>query len=444
VVIGAGQAGLACSHYLSRFGVDHVVLERAEVANAWRTERWDSLRLLTPNWQTRLPGSAYTGDDPDGFMGAGEVADFIDAYALKNSAPVQCHTRVTGVVPLDRGYRVQTDRGDWRCLAVIVASGAFGRPAVPALAAALPVSVRQLDTFSYRNPDNLGSGGVLVVGAAASGVQIAREIQRSGRQVTLATGEHVRMPRRYRGRDIQYWMHACGLLDEDFRNVDDINRVRRLPSAQLAGSDDHRDLDLNSLSQEGVQLVGRLAGVQGSELQFSGGLANVTRLADLKLNRLLDRVDEWLLDRPEAAAGVEPPARPMPTRLPGTARLGMDLSSGEIGTVIWATGYRPEYRWLGLPILDRKGLPVHHGGVTPLPGIYLMGLPFMRRRKSSFMCGAGDDARDICHHLLAYLGRPVDFFWQREMAMELANCRELSDTFENRATDQQAAAQGLR
>ena len=443
VVIGAGQAGLACSHYLSRFGVEHVLLERAEVANAWRTQRWDSLRLLTPNWQSQLPGMAYGGDDPDGFMDAGEVADFISTYARQCDAPVQCHTRVTGVSAMGEGYRVQTDRGDWHCLAVIVASGACSRPAVPGLAAALPATVQQVDPFGYRNPDQLGNGGVLVVGAAASGVQIAREIQRAGRRVTLATGEHVRMPRRYRDRDIQYWMQACGLLDEDWRSVDDLTRVRRLPSAQLAGSDDHRNSDLNSLAEEGVQIVGRLAGVSGSKLQFSGGLANVTRLADLKLNRLLDRVDEWVSGRPELALQIAPPSRPVPTRLQGPPRLDMDLASGEIDTVIWATGYRPDYSWLGLPVLDRSGNPQHQGGVTRLPGIYLMGLPFMRRRKSSFMCGAGDDARDICQHLLAYLGRPVDWFWQREKPRGLANCHELGETSGELAPDRQAVALNL-
>ena len=424
VVIGAGQAGLACSHYLSRFGIGHVLLERAEVANAWRNQRWDSLRLLTPNWQTQLPGMSYGGDDPDGFMGAGEVADFIAAYARRNSAPVQCQTSVTGVEPVGEGYRVCTNRGDWYCLAVIVASGAFNRPSVPALSEALPASVRQLDTLSYRNPEQLGVGGVLVVGAAASGVQVAREIQRSGRQVCLATGEHVRMPRRYRGRDMQYWMQACGLLDEDWRSVDDLTRVRRLPSAQLAGSDDHRDSDLNSLAQEGVELVGRLAGVSGTRLQFSGGLANVTRLADLKLNRLLDRVDEWIVERPDVEGQVAPASRPAPTQLATQPRLDMDLAKGEIETVVWATGYRPDYSWLGLPILDRKGMPVHQGGVTRMPGVYLMRLPFMRRRKSSFMCGAGDDARDICHHLMAYLGRPVDWYWRESVGLGQERCRD--------------------
>ena len=412
VVVGAGQAGLACSYYLSRFGVEHVLLERGEVANAWSSERWDSLRLLTPNWQSRLPGADYRGDDPDGFMDMAAVTGFLQGYASEIAAPVQTSTRVTGVEPFRDGYRVLTDRGDWYCLGLVVASGAFGSSSVPRLAAELPAGLRQLDTLAYRNPGQLGEGGVLVVGAGASGVQIAREIQRSGRQVTLASGEHVRMPRRYRGRDIQCWMQACGLLDEDWRRVEDLRRARRLSSAQLVGGAD--DVDFNSLAAEGVELVGRLAGVRGRRLQFSGDLANVTRLADLKVNRLLERIDNWIDARGEE--GDPGSYRLDRTRLPAQPRLEIDLAGGEIGTVIWATGYRPDYSWLGLPLFDRKGAPQHDGGVARLPGVYFMGLPFMRRRKSSFICGQADDARDICHHLLAHLGRPVDCYWQANIA----------------------------
>ena len=407
VVIGAGQAGLSSSYYLSHFGVDHVVLERGRVGNSWRTERWDSLSLLTPNWQSSLPGMDYVGDDPDGFMQLDEVIGLVTDYAQNCGAPVEEYTCVTGVKPWGEGYRVCTGRGDWVCASVIVASGAFNKAQVPGLASALPAKVAQFTTQTYRNPGQLGTGGVLVVGAAASGVQIAEEVQRSGRQVTLAVGEHVRMPRRYRGRDIQCWMHACGLLDEDWRKVDDLSRVRRLPSAQLLGSPDNRDVDINALRAQGVEVAGRLAGIDKGQLQFSGGLANVTRLADLKLNRLLDTIDRWIDEQPGDAGLV---ARPATTALPEKPRLNVAVD--EIETVIWATGYRPDYSWLELPILDRRGRPEHRGGVTALPGVYLMGLPYMRRRQSSFIAGAGEDARDICHHLLNYLGRPIDWYWK--------------------------------
>jgi putative flavoprotein involved in K+ transport len=400
VIIGGGQSGLAASHCLAGHGIDHVVLERGEIANAWRHERWDSLRLLTPNWQCRLPGYRYAGDDPDGFMRAAEVAGFIDDYARRCGAPVQAGTEVRRVRRHGTGYRVETSSGSWQCRAVVVASGAFNRPVVPALDGALPPSVASLTPYRYRNPGQLAEGGVLVVGAAATGLQLADEIQRSGRRVLLAAGEHVRMPRSYRGHDILYWMDRTGLLDQGYREVDDLQRVRRLPSAQLVGSDPRRTLDLNALTARGVQLVGRVVGVRDGTLQFSGSLANTARLADLKLQRLLAVIDEWI-----AASGhpAESPERPEPTRLDPDPRLGLDLASGEIRTVIWCTGFRPDYRWLDLPVLDGKGGLRHDGGVCELPGLYAMGLPYMRRRKSSFLFGAGDDARDICRHLACYL-----------------------------------------
>jgi putative flavoprotein involved in K+ transport len=294
VIIGGGQAGLATSHQLSCLGIDHVVLERGEVANSWRRERWDSLRLLTPNWQTQMPDFAYSGNDPDGFMTMDEVTSFFTDYARFCHAPIHVDTKVTAVDAIAQGYRVQTNRGSWHCRAVVLASGPYNIPVVPALSAALPNNIEQLTTHQYRNPEQLNSGGVLVVGASATGLQLAQEIQQSGRQVTLAIGEHLRMPRRYRGRDIQSWLHTIGLLDECISQVDDIRRVRNLPSPQLIGHPDHLTLDLNSLGKQGVECVGRLVGMQDSTAQFSGALANATKMSDLKQQRLLNSIDEWI------------------------------------------------------------------------------------------------------------------------------------------------------
>lgn len=404
VVIGGGHAGLAVSHSLSARGIDHVVLERGEVANAWRHERWDSLRLLTPNWQCRLPGYSYRGRDPDGFMSVEEITRFICDYARVSAAPLRTHTRVTAVYPADGGYRVVTSRGDWQCRALVIASGAFNLPAVPALARALPQSVASVTPHQYRNPAQLGAGGVLVVGASATGLQIADEVSRSGRQVVLAVGEHVRMPRRYRGRDIQFWLHAIGLLDEHYQAVDDIQRVRKLPSPQLVGTPDSKTLDLNALSDQGVQLVGRLVGIRDDVVQFSGSLGNVVKLADLKLDRLLASIDDWV-SREGWTEEVEAAERTAPTRIDASPAMAIDLRRRGIETVIWATGFRPDYSWLKVPVLDRKGWIRHDGGVADAPGLYVMGIPFMRRRKSSFIFGAADDARDICDHLAARLER---------------------------------------
>jgi putative flavoprotein involved in K+ transport len=403
VVIGAGHAGLAMSCCLSGCGIDHVVLERGEVAHTWRTERWDSLRLLTPNWQSRLPGYGYTGDDPDGYRSMPEVIAFIAGYAKAISAPVQTHTAVTSVRGTDTGYLVRTDRGDWHCRAVVIATGACNIARVPAFVDRVPRSIATLTAQQYRNPGQLADGGVLVVGASASGTQIACEIHRSGRPVTLSVGEHIRAPRVYRGRDLEWWMDAAGVLDERYDQVDDIARARRVPSLQLAGTPDRSTLDLNTLTDMGVKLVGRLAGMtEEGKAQFAGSLRNMCALSDLKMGRLLDLIDEWArangLDNE-----VEPPHRLPPTRVEDSPPLGMNLAAGEIKTIVWAAGYRPDYSWLEVPVLDRKGMLQHDGGVVASPGIYLLGTQFLRRRKSALIDGAGDDARELSAHLASYL-----------------------------------------
>ncbi len=399
VIIGAGQAGLAMSHCLTGRGVDHILLEQGTVAHAWRTQRWDSLRLLTPNWMTRLPGFSYRGGDPDGYLTAAGVAHFLDGYRRSFDAPVRHGTRVTEVRRHGSGFVVETDQGSWQCRAVVVATGATGDPHRPALGAELPGSVEQLSMLQYRRPGQIGTGGVLVVGASASGVQIADELARSGREVTLAVGEHLRMPRTYRGRDIHYWMDAIGQLDERYDQIEDIARARRLPSLQLVGSPERRTLDLNSLSGNGVQLVGRLVGVTGGRVQFSGGLANQVAAADLKQNRLLDRVDDFIAAQGGAGAPA-PGTRPAPTVI-GSAPTVLNLD--RFGTVVWATGYRPRYPWLDPALLDRRGGIRHDGGVMSVPGMYVLGLPFTRRRKSNFIDGVGPDARDLSALLINQL-----------------------------------------
>jgi len=379
------------------------VLERGEVAHTWRTERWDSLRLLTPNWQSRLPGFRYNGPDPDGYRTLPEVVEFIATYARVISAPVRTRTTVTSVRSTETGYLVQTDQGEWSCRALVLASGAFNIACVPGFADRLPPTVATLTTQQYRNPGQLADGGVLVVGASSSGTQIANEIHRSGRPVTLSVGEHIRAPRVYRGKDLKWWMDAAGVLDQRYDEVDDIARARRVPSLQLAGSADRSTLDLNALTNIGVKLVGRLAGItENGRAQFAGSLRNMCALSDLKMNRLLNLIDDWArangLDD-----GTEPPHRLPPTYVEEAPPLGLNLASGEIKTIIWATGYRPDYSWLELPVLDRKGMVRHDGGVVPSAGVYLIGTPFLRRRKSTLIDGASDDARDLSDHLVSYL-----------------------------------------
>ena len=378
------------------------MLERGEVANSWRRERWDSLRLLTPNWQSRLPGCRYEGPDPDGFMTVAEVVGFVSRFAAACAAPVRTQTTVTSVRRAGEGYQVLTTHGELTCRTVVIASGACNAPSVPALRQQVPSTLPTLTAHEYRNPHQLPEGDVLVVGASATGVQLADEIHRSGRPVTLSVGEHVRLPRTYRGRDVLWWMEMSGVWNQRHDEIDDLTRARRLPSPQLVGTSERSTLDLNSLSARGVKLVGRLAMIRDGRALFSGGLRNQFALADLKMDRLLDTFDQWAEGRD--LDGVGPPERLEPTRVPSSSPLSLDLATGEIRSIVWATGFRPDYRWLDLPVVDEKGHLRHEGGVVAAPGIYAMGLPVLRRRKSTFICGAEDDARDVTEHLARYLG----------------------------------------
>jgi putative flavoprotein involved in K+ transport len=397
VVIGAGHTGLAVSRMLAERSIEHLVLERGDVANSWRRERWDSLRLLTPNSQSRLPGYTYQGADPDGYMTAPEVVDFIGGFAAAIGAPVRTQTDVTRVCAVEDGYRIVTSQGELRCRSLVIASGACNVPSVPALRSAVPSSIACVTPFDYRNPQSLPEGGVLVVGASATGVQLADELQRSGRRVLLAVGEHVRLPRTYRGRDVLWWMEASGIWNQRYDEIDDVERARKLPSPQLVGSPQRTTLDLNALSAQGVEIVGRLAAVRDGRALFSGGLLNQFALADLKMNRLLESFDEWAEGVPDLEAGAA--ERFEPTRAPTAPRLSLDLASGEIRSIVWATGFKPDYRWLDVPVLDRKGRLQHDGGAVAAPRLYAIGLPVLRRRKSTFIHGAEDDARDVVEHL---------------------------------------------
>ncbi|MBV9621233.1 MAG: NAD(P)-binding domain-containing protein [Gammaproteobacteria bacterium] len=404
VVVGAGHAGLVASRALSQHAIDHVVLERGEIANSWRNERWDSLRLLTPNWLSCLPGAPYAGTDPDGYMTMPQVVELITRFARASSAPVRTRTPVRSVTRADGGYVVATDSAQIRCRTVVLAGGAANLPCVPALHEALPPDIASITAFDYRNPESLPRGGVLVVGASATGVQLADEIQRSGRTVILAVGEHVRLPRTYRGRDALWWMESAGIWSQRYDEIEDLERARRLPSPQLVGTPERATLDLNALMQSGVEIVGRLAAIRDGRALFSGGLRSLFALADLKLERLLDTFDAWAAQN--APDGVRAPERFEPTRAPPAPRLSLDLRSGEIRTILWATGFRPDYSWLQVPVLNRKGELRHDGGVvTDAPGLYVLGLPVLRRRKSTFIHGAHEDAVEVVAHLAHYLRR---------------------------------------
>jgi len=343
-----------------------------------------------------------SGDDPHGFMTATDTVEFLDGYRRHFGSPLHTGVMVESVCRTTDGFDVRADHGRWRCDVLVAATGASSAPRLPAFAAELPRHIDALTALEYRRPAQLaGAGRVLVVGASASGVQIADELRRAGREVTISVGEHVRLPRSYRGRDIYWWMDRIGQLDERYDEVDDIERARRHASVQLVGNDDRRDLDLNALRDGGVEVVGRFMAIRGTTGQCSGALANLVKNADLKQARLLGRIDEFVDDH-GLAHEVGPPAPPSPTRL-GEPRTEVDLAA--CSSVIWATGYRPAYSWLTADALDRRGRVVHDGGVAALPGLYLLGLPFLRRRRSNLLAGLGADAADLFGHLRTYLDR---------------------------------------
>jgi putative flavoprotein involved in K+ transport len=393
LIIGAGQAGLALSHRLSELGHDHAVLERGEIGQRWVDQRWDSFRMLTPNWHNCLPGTG-AGDDPDGFLDRAGVRRVLQRAGVASGAPVHTGVTVSGVRRGRGSWTVQTHRGFHRARTVVVASGFHDRPVVPALAADLPGQVFQLHSGDYRNPDALPPGGVLVVGSGPSGQQIAAELAAAGRSVHLAVGRHRALPRRYRGHDAWWWMRHMGLLD---RTVDTLPTTGgRAPNAVLAGG--RADLDLRALARLGVRPVGRLLAVDGTRVRLARDVA--ARLAEADAHHLRFRC---AVDDVVAREGLDVPAgeRPDPAPLPGgPGRL--DLAEAGIGTVLWATGFRPGYRsWLHAPVLDGAGRPVHHRGVTAAPGLLFLGLPWQYRRTSHTLGGVAADADFLAEHLAA-------------------------------------------
>ena len=400
IIVGAGQAGLAMSRCLSDRAIVHVVLERGRVAERWRSERWDSLRLLTPNWQTRLPGFQYSGPDPDGFMSMPEVVAFLEGYARSQPAPIERDTEVLELATDAGGFRLATTRGNWLAPVVILATGYCDEPLVPSIASRLPADLHQVVPTRYRRPEDLPDGGVLVVGASATGIQLAEEIHLSGRPVTLAAGHHTRVPRSYRSRDIMWWLDASGVLGEATSEVFDVEVSRQQPSFQLIGRPG-APLDLPALARLGVRVVGRLADATADELTFADDLVATTAAADVKLAGLLARLDTFARTARIEAAPAAPFEPSWPRFVDAPTRLSLRESG--IRTILWATGFRRNYSWLNVPVLDARGEIRHRGGVTFQPGLFAIGLPFLRRRNSNFIDGVGADARVLAASVAAHL-----------------------------------------
>ena len=389
VVIGAGQAGLALSHCLTARGLEHVVLDRGTIAHSWRTQRWDSFTLLSPNWQTRLPGYRYRGADPAGFMTGAQVVAFFEDYARSFAAPVRGGVTVRRVTPLGRRWLIDTSTGTLTADNVVVATGDLTHPHVPRLGSGLSPRIAQLHTSAYRNPAQLPAGAVLVVGAGPSGQQIAAELAADGRRVHLAVGRHRCLPRRYRGRDTYWWMDRLGMLH---RTADSLaSGARRSPNAVLAGGT--RDLDVRRLVAEGVVAHGRLLGVEGGIATFADDLAATLATAEGNAQRFRAAVDAHV-----AASGLDVPAarpEPDPARIPDAPR---ELDLRTVGAVVWATGFRRDHGYIDADVVV-DGEPVHHRGVTTAAGLYFLGLRWQHRRSSSFIDGVGGDAEYLAEHI---------------------------------------------
>ena len=393
VIIGAGQAGLALSRTLTSVGRPHVVLERGRVGERWRSERWESLRLLTPNWLNRLPGAPAL-PDPDGYLDRRGIVEHLEAYAA--GAPVHERTTVRSVRRSRRGHLVATDAAEWHARNVVIATGDCDVPRVPAVTADAPPYLHQLHATGYRRPAELPEGGVLVVGAGPSGQQIAAEVRRAGRDVDLAAGRHARMPRVYRGRDVFAWLHATGQLDDRVDHVPDLSAARRAPSFPVSGANGGESLGLDRLAALGVTVAGRLEGFAGDHAVFADTLPRDVADADRRLLHSLALFDAYIsLARVDAPAADPPPAVAI-----GAGPRRLDLR-GRVSNVVWATGYRRSYPWLDEPVLDTHGELVHRQGATAVPGLFALGLRFQRTRRSHFLGGVGDDAAQIAHAIIA-------------------------------------------
>jgi putative flavoprotein involved in K+ transport len=397
IVIGAGQAGLALSYHLSAAGHDHLLLERGRIGERWRSERWDSLRMLTPNWMNRLPGSPAHAD-ADGYVSAAAFASYLQSYASSFGAPVVEGVSVHAVSRVRDGFCVRTDGGPHAARAVVIATGEADVPRVPSIAPDAPRGLAQLHSSAYRSPDALANGGVLVVGAGPSGQQIALELRRAGRPVVLAVGRHARGVRRYHGRDIWSWLAELGTLDQTIDEVADPVAARRTPNLPLTGARGGEQLDLRVLADAGVLVTGRLTGFDGTRALFGWTLQADVCAAEQRMRRVLARIDAHV-----GARSGEP--IPPVGELAGVNAL--DLRAAGVTTVLWATGYGRAYPWLRVPVVGADGELVHRRGVTPVPGLYALGLRFQHRRSSHLIGGVGRDAEYLAARIVAAAARPA-------------------------------------
>jgi putative flavoprotein involved in K+ transport len=392
IIVGAGQGGLSTSYYLKQQGREHVILEQADqAASAWR-KRWDSFTLITPNWMIRLPGAEYQGDDPDGFTARDEVIAYFEEYIERFELPVRYGIRVTSVEPIETGYLVSTDGAEFKAANVVFAAGFYQQPKIPPFSANLPAEIRQLHSSEYRNPEALPAGTILVVGSAQSGCQIAEELYQSGRKVYLSVSSSPRIPRRYRGKDITWWMDVVGLFD---KTVDQLPspKAKYAPSAHGTGKDGGHTINLHQFARDGVVLLGRIHSAQADRIILAPDLKENLAKTDKGEAEIVKLVDEYIDKN-----GLDAPIETLPELRDGYEAeeiKNLSLKSEGITSVIWATGYKFDLGIVKIPIFDEDGYPMQKRGVTEFPGLYFIGLPFLHTLKSGILAGVGNDAAHV-------------------------------------------------
>lgn len=401
IVVGGGQAGLSVSYYLKEAAIDHLVIEKQTVVHTWRTQRWDTFCLVTPNWQCALPGHPYQGADPHGFMKKDEIVAYLDSFVSKLDAPLLEHTEVRRVVRQPGGrYAVSTSRGEFTADHVVVASGGYHTPIVPRMAERLPAHIVQLQSSEYRNPGALQQGAVLVIGSGQSGAQIAEDLHLAGRKVYLAVGEAPRCARFYRGRDVVDWLADMRYYDMPVEQHPLREGVRDNTNHYVTGRDGGRDIDLRRFASEGMELFGRLDDLRDGQLQFAPNLIENLDSADDTYNRINASIDAFI-----AKQGIDaPPGAPYePMWRPAAERTSLDVEGSGITSVIWCIGFRPDFSWLDAPIFNGRGYPAHVRGITPQAGLYFVGLPWLHTWGSGRFSGVARDAQHVVDAIRAAL-----------------------------------------